>query len=603
MKETLNEDQSKTCNAAYEEEDEEDARETRSSLEAIVVNKPKEGFLDNQLFSDDNMDISNDTLRNNINSIANLKEEDIEIYEIMNDSSNGNKTDKEDKDRSGNHGVNNSEVFNRSGNRDVNNSEERDVNSEDLDAYRIDNTPGFLDCRWRIQYSMYPVDNRGFGHHKKMLEEMEDTGNERDQELLQVLSDVTSTVSRQACEEDESIQDCEEDDEEGDSDNECETCGYNSQDYSDEGNDGDRTPTSEYESAKDAIMNRSDNSDTGDKSDVQKEGDGATVPDKKECDITDNDGGGKREVDEPLQKCNVNATVPADQKERDVTEHEKRGVNEHVQKRDVNTTVECDVTENDDGGGKREVDKSLQKHDVNVTVPADQEECDVTQQPIFITPQPHPTGNKQVIPSDLELDSTVDLSGQMLIDAQTGQAHNIDDVNISQFNEVFIVNPSVDNPLQEFQTVKIQLIEETVTIKEEQEKIDQKVVEQIEVNVNTQVGDVQTKDQDGKVNEDTTEQNKTKEIGENTVRKDDNMNPDNSSRDVTGENEDTNPDNVSPDKKRDVTVTEDKDDTTNPDDARTDTKCDNDNNTKETGETSDVTNEKEGENDKESDVK
>ena len=96
-----------------------------------------------------------------------------------------------------------------------------------------------------------------------------------------------------------------------------------------------------------------------------------------------------------------------------------------------------------------------------------------------------------------------------------------------------------------------------VTIKEEQENIDQKVVKQIQVNVNTQVGDVQTKDH------------------------------------VTGENEDsTNPEDASPDKKRDVTVTEEKDDTTNPDDARTDTKCDNNNNTKETGETSDVTNEK-----------
>ena len=68
----------------------------------------------------------------------------------------------------------------------------------------------------------------------------------------------------------------------------------------------------------------------------------------------------------------------------------------------------------------------------------------------------------------------------------------------------------MDNPLQEFQTVKIQLVEEMVTIKEEQEKIDQKVVEQIEVNVNTQVGDVQTKDQDGKVKEDTTERKQNK---------------------------------------------------------------------------------------------
>ena len=303
MKETLNEDQSKTCNAGYEEEEEEDTGETSSSLEAIVVTKPKEGFLDNELFSDDNIDISDDTLRNNINYIANLKEEDIEIYQIINDSSNGNKTEegkKEDKDRSGNCDVNNSEVFNHSRKCYINKSEESDVNSEDPDAYRIDNTPGFLDCRWRIQNNVYPVDNRGFGRHKKTLEEMENTGNERDQELLQVLSDVTSTVSRQACEEDEISQDCEEDDEECDSDSECETCGFIATDYSNECNDGDGTPTSEYESTKDEITNRSHNSDTGDKSDVQKEGDGATVPDKKECDIKNNDGGGKSEVDEAL---------------------------------------------------------------------------------------------------------------------------------------------------------------------------------------------------------------------------------------------------------------------------------------------------------------
>ena len=366
-----------------------------------------------------------------------------------------------------------------------------------------------------------------------MLQEMENTGNEKDQELLQVLSDVTSTVSKQACEED---------DEEGDNDEEGDSV--------EDGDSCEKVTVTinvklvvifqmkavmvtepllqEYGSAKEEITNRSHNSDKGHNSIVQKEGDGATVPERKECDITDNDGGGKSEVDE----------APADQKEHDVIEHEKRGVDE-------------------------------QKRDVNATLPADRdvtEECDVTQQPILITPQPHPTGIEQVIASDLQLNSIVDLSGQMLIDAQTGQAHNIDDVNISQFNEVFIVNPSVDNPLQEFQTVKIQLIEEMVTIEEEQEIIDQKVVEQIQVNVNTQVGDVQTKDH------------------------------------VTGENEDsTNPEDASPDKKRDVTVTEEKDDTTNPDDARTDTKCDNNNNTKETGETSDVTNEKEGENYNEND--
>ena len=436
------------------------------------------------------------------------------------------------------------------------------------DEYRVDKTPGIIDERWRIKCNSYPVDNRGFGQHRNVLNQMQ-SGDTRDQNLIQILHDV---INPEENEDDNDVDDYDDDVDDYDDD----VDDYDDDDNGEETSDGNGTngdvkgssgssngcsDTSSYTNTTDKMpkddtasatspydLSLSLSIEDGDKPQEKLNIDNqTTVPDKKECDIKDNDGDGKREVDEPLQKHDVNATVPADQKEHDVTEHEKRGVDEHVQKCDVNATVECDVTENDE---------PLQKCDINATVPTDQEEHDVTQQPILVTPQPHPTGNEQVIPSDLQLDSIVDLSGQMLIDAQTGQAHNIDDVDISQFIEVYIVNPSVDNPLQEFQTVKIQLIEEMVTIKEEQEKIDQKVVEQIEVNVNTQVGDVQMKDQDGKVNEDTTEQNKTKEIGENSVRKDDNVNPDNSSHDVTGENEDsTNPDDVSPDKKHDVTVT------------------------------------------------
>ena len=140
---------------------------------------------------------------------------------------------------------------------------------------------------------------------------------------------------------------------------------------------------------------------------VQKRDVNATV----ERDVTGNDGGGKTDADEPVQKHDVNATV-----EHDVTGNDgggKTDADEPVHKRDVNATVERDVTENDgDIRDTGEVDESLQKHDINATVPADQ--------PILISPQPHPTGNEQVIPSHLHLDSIVDLSGQMLIDAQTG---------------------------------------------------------------------------------------------------------------------------------------------------------------------------------------
>ena len=616
--------------------------------------KPKKGFIDNELFSDDNMDISDDTLKNNIDTIANLQEEDIELNEIMDDSFKGKKDDtKADKDDKLN-------LFNRSDvkreKRDVSNTEKCDVQGEDPDAWRIDNTPGVFDPRWRIKLRSYPNYNISTGVYKKTLEEMRSSGNVKDKGLLNVLSDVTSSRSGHVSEKD---------DEQGDSNHECESCGYISQDYSDtNGNEGhsgegsnhecescgyisrdysdtngDGTATSEYESAKEKVeeesltspydmsssFDKKKDSDTGDKPDDE------TVPDNKE-----NDGGGKMDVrdqkecdDEPLQKRDV---IDGDQKERDVITQDlekpeapqKRDViggdekerdvitqdlekPEAPQKRDVigGDEKERDVITQDleeleapqkrdvIGGDQKECDvitqdlekpEAPQKHDVIG------EECDVTadesnvakHHPILITPQTQQTGNEQVTPLDLQLDSIVDLSGQMLIDPQTGQAYNIDDVDLSQFNEVFLVNPTVDNPLQKFETVKIQLIEETVTVKEEQEKIDETVVEQIEVNVNTQVekGDIH-KDQDGKVNEDTTQQNKTKETDENSVSKEDNFNSTVPERDVMGGNVNS----TVPERH---VMTEEKDDT-NPDN----------NKKKETVETSDVINKKQGESDKE----
>ena len=74
-------------------------------------------------------------------------------------------------------------------------------------------------------------------------------------------------------------------------------------------------------------------------------------------------------------------------------------------------------------------------------------------------------------------DSIIDLSGQILIDANTGNAYNIDDVDVSQFTDVFIVNTS-DNPFQNYQPVTLKLIDAD-------EQIDQPTVLQ-EVSVHVQ---------------------------------------------------------------------------------------------------------------------
>ena len=65
----------------------------------------------------------------------------------------------------------------------------------------------------------------------------------------------------------------------------------------------------------------------------------------------------------------------------------------------------------------------------------------------------------QVIEFSNLQDDIVDLSGQVLIDAGTGLAYNIEDIDITQFKELYVVNTD-DNPLQEYKTMRIQLIDE-----------------------------------------------------------------------------------------------------------------------------------------------
>ena len=58
------------------------------------------------------------------------------------------------------------------------------------DTYRVDNTPGIHDPWWRIRSGCYPGTNRGSGaHNKELLNKMRE-GDERDQELMQVLDNV-----------------------------------------------------------------------------------------------------------------------------------------------------------------------------------------------------------------------------------------------------------------------------------------------------------------------------------------------------------------------------------------------------------------------------
>ena len=61
----------------------------------------------------------------------------------------------------------------------------------DDDEYQIERTPGVIDPKWRIKCHSYPINNRGFGQHDAVLQQMTH-GDEHDKHLMQVLSHVVS---------------------------------------------------------------------------------------------------------------------------------------------------------------------------------------------------------------------------------------------------------------------------------------------------------------------------------------------------------------------------------------------------------------------------
>ena len=150
----------------------------------------------------------------------------------------------------------------------------------------------------------------------------------------------------------------------------------------------------------------------------------------------------------------------------------------HPQKRNETLqATKCDVTPE-----KRDVthdaDDGLksQKHDGTTTLEAQKRDATTTLEPIVITPD-------QVV-----TDSIIDLSGQVLIDANTGNAYNIDDVDVSQFTDVFIVNATSDNPLQNYQPVTLKLLDADDVLPIKKEQIDQPSVVLQEVKVHVQNG-------------------------------------------------------------------------------------------------------------------
>ena len=160
-----------------DDEEEEVMDENTSSEEYVKLRKPKKGFIKNEIvYSDDDNFSHDETLRNNLNIAESTIDSALNAIENLNKSDLMD--DKElNKDKR--------DVHNQKQERDAQNQQEnRDVQNENDKKY-------YYDPNWRERIGSWSVDNRGFGRHNEVLENMA-AGNEQDQALIGVLNQVVA---------------------------------------------------------------------------------------------------------------------------------------------------------------------------------------------------------------------------------------------------------------------------------------------------------------------------------------------------------------------------------------------------------------------------
>ena len=304
--------QGKTTMDVDNEDEVEDAGSLGSSTEKVVIKKPKKGFINNELFPPDDEDISDTTLKNNISvAIEQLGEEDIEVNQLL------------DRD------VTNRDVTNPDGTTPdkmnlFNHDRKVLVHTSD-DKYRVDKTPGIIDERWRIKCNSYPVDNRGFGQHRNVLNQMQG-GDTRDQNLIQILHDV---INPEENKDDDDVDDY--DDDVDDYDNDVDN--GNGEEISDGNGNGDVNGPGKGASSNE-YSDTSSYTNTTDKM-PKEDTASATSPYDLSLSLSIEDG------DKPQEKLNID---------------------NQTQKHDGGTVEKCDVN-----GRKNQIPQTsnAEKHDVN----------------------------------------------------------------------------------------------------------------------------------------------------------------------------------------------------------------------------------------------
>ena len=206
------------------------------------------------------------------------------------------------------------------------------------------------------------------------------------------------------------------------------------------------------------------------------------TPNEEKCDVNSD---GPETANE--EKCDVNSDGPETPKLQNINSGTETP---NEEKHDVNSGTETPNEEKHDvniDGIHLEAKQSVgeEKRDLNGpdTNPEPQEDenpdtIDVNHNTenklgsvIEITPQ------QQVMSFDNSVQSEiVDLSGKLIIDANTGNAYNIDEVDVSQFTEMYAVS-CLDDPLQNYEKITLQLLDDEI----KKEGDEQPVLQEIQV--------------------------------------------------------------------------------------------------------------------------
>ena len=262
------------------------------------------------------------------------------------------------------------------------------------------------DWHWRTE----EIDNRGFGQHKELLENMAVSGSEKDKNLLDVLSVFTKqkTVSSTDAYSEHEDEDSDEVGGRNDRSSEVESGAM-----SDEvGGSNDRSSDSVQPGTEDSDVYVGENSDTDHYGSENpcKEGDETISYGNESTDVVKD--GVCKEVTKGDETSSLADVVKDDGRGKERDETERNG------------------TERDETTGYGDRSTDVVKDDGELWKECD-EDSGLIPGVINIMPDKCEKG---------ELPNIINLTGQYLHDVVTGQVYNIDNIDISQFTQIYLVD-------------------------------------------------------------------------------------------------------------------------------------------------------------------